>query len=99
MSDTTKAPPPSPVLPLPPLEYDVRYMVSLVRILTFYIQQQTGNGPLRGNTLTLASINPQTKTQYASVPTSDIDPITGLSYPSGTVWRDATAGNVLKIVP
>ena len=49
MSDTTKAPPPSPVLPLPPLEYDVRYMVSLVRILTFYIQQQDNRNLLSGS--------------------------------------------------
>lgn len=99
MSQTTKTIPPAPVLPLPPLEYDVQYLNNLVRLLNFYIQQQAVPGNIRGDFLTLAAIDPQTQAQYASVPTSNIDPSTGLSYPSGTVWRDPAASNVLKIVP
>ena len=45
--------PPPPVLPVPPLEYDVRYMNLLVRALTYVIQQQSSFGPLYGNTLNL----------------------------------------------
>ena len=99
MSQTLKTPPPSPVLPLPPLEYDVSYLNNLIRLLNFYIVQQATPGAIRGDFLTLAALDPQTAAQYASIPTSNIDPSTGLSYPSGTVWRDPAASNVLKIVP
>jgi len=89
---------PAPVLSLPPLEYDVQYMNNLVRLLNYFIEQQTNPGDMRGVTLTLASINPATNAQYVSIPNSNIDPLTGNPYPSGTVWYDPAAGNVLKIV-
>ena len=56
---------PSPVLPLPPLEYDVQYMNNLVRLLNYYIEQQGNPGALRGTTLTLTSL-PTSATGLAS---------------------------------
>ena len=90
---------PTAILSLPPLEYDIQYMNSIVRILNYFMQQQNNPGDIRGVTLTLASINPATLAQYVSIPDSDIDPSTGNPYPSGTVWYDPYADNVLKIVP
>lgn len=45
---------PSPVLPLPPMEYDSQYMNNLVRLLTYYIEQQDNPGNMRGSSLTIA---------------------------------------------
>lgn len=44
MSQNTKVPPPFPVLPLPPLEYDIAFMNNLIRLLNFYIVQQANPG-------------------------------------------------------
>lgn len=47
---------PSPVLPLPPLEYDTRYMDNLIRLLNFYIVQQDNPGRIRGSDLNLSAL-------------------------------------------
>ena len=47
---------PSPVLPLPPLEYDVQYMNSLIRLLNYYIEQQDNPGEMRGSGLLLSAL-------------------------------------------
>ena len=47
---------PNPVLPLPPLEYDVQYMNQLIRLLNFYIQQQSVPGLVQGTTTTLTAV-------------------------------------------
>lgn len=95
---------PSPVLPVPPLEYDVRYMNTLVRVLTYYMQQQDNPGVLRGVTIELANNiapNPDVvidtlaynsnvvKITIAALPTS----ATGLD--PGQIWNDS---GTLKIV-
>jgi hypothetical protein len=56
---------PSPVLPLPPLEYDVQYMNALVRILNYYIEQQGNPGTIRGTTIALSAL-PTSATGLAS---------------------------------
>lgn len=95
---------PSPVLPVPPLEYDVRYMNTLVRVLTYYIQQQDNPGIVRGVSIELANNiapNPDVvidtlaynsnvvKITISALPTS----ATGLD--PGQIWNDS---GTLKIV-
>jgi hypothetical protein len=95
---------PSPVLPVPPLEYDVRYMNTLVRVLTYYIQQQDNPGIVRGVSVELANNiapNPDVvidtlaynsnvvKITISALPTS----ATGLD--PGQIWNDS---GTLKIV-
>lgn len=59
MSQTNKTPPPSPVLPLPPLEYDIAYLNNLVRILNYYIVQKDNPGSVRGASLRISqSVTP-----------------------------------------
>ena len=95
--------PPSPVLPLPPLEYDVQYMNNLIRLLNFFIKQVDNPGILLGSGLQLAdgdtdvdvTVNlntPDNSTQVIilNLPTS----ATGLV--SGQIWNNA---GTLKIVP
>ena len=95
--------PPSPVLPLPPLEYDSQYMVNLIRLLNFFIKQVDNPGIVLGSGLQLADgdtdvdfevdINTpddSTKVIIHNLPTS----ATGLA--SGQIWND---GGTLKIVP
>jgi hypothetical protein len=94
---------PSPVLPLPPLEYDVQYMDTLVRLLNYFIVQQNNPGNIRGSVLELSSgtvvpdvtidttaSNSVTKVVVLDLPTS----ATGLV--SGQIWNNA---NVLNIIP
>ena len=50
------APPPSPVLPLAPLEYDVQYVNNLIRLLNYFIEQQDNTGSIRGSTITLTNL-------------------------------------------
>lgn len=94
---------PSPVLNLPPLEYDVQYMNNLVRLLNYFIEQQDNPGNIRGSKLelsdgdqdsdiimdTLANDNDITKIVFRELPTS----ATGLEV--GQVWNDS---GTLKIV-
>lgn len=95
---------PSPVLGLPPLEYDFQYMNNLVRVLTYYIQQTDNPGNMRGTALSLSNnISPDpdvvidttaynsnvVKITIRELPTSAV----GLD--SGQIWNDA---GTLKIV-
>ena len=94
---------PSPVLPLPPLEYDTQYMDTLVRLLNYFIVQQNNPGNIRGSVLELSSgtvvpdvtidttaSNSVTKVVVLDLPTS----ATGLV--TGQIWRN---GSVLNIIP
>ena len=94
---------PSPVLPLPPLEYDNQYMNNLIRLLNYYIIQQGNPGNIRGSVLELSSgtvvpdvtidttaSNSVTKVVVLDLPTS----ATGLV--TGQIWRN---GSVLNIIP
>lgn len=94
---------PSSVLPLPPLEYDIQYMNTLIRLLNYFIEQQNNPGNIRGSALTLSygapdpdviidttASNSITKFVVLDLPTS----ATGLV--SGQIWNNA---NVLNIVP
>lgn len=97
---------PNPVLPLPPVEYDVQYMNQLIRLLNFYMEQQRNPGTIRGSSIQLSDGDPDadviidptgssphiTKFIVLELPTS----ATGLV--SGQIWRD-TATNILHIVP
>ena len=55
----------APVLPLPPLEYDIQYMNNLIRLLNFWIQQQQNPGSLRGTAINLASSTRSTEGSVA----------------------------------
>lgn len=67
MSQTNKTPPPSPVLPLPPLEYDIAYMNNLVRLLNYFITQQNNPGSVQGAGLRLyQSVSPYGDTVLAT---------------------------------
>ena len=94
---------PSPVLPLPPLEYDVQYMDTLVRLLNYYIVQQGNPGNIRGSILELSSgtvapdviidttsSNSVTEFVVLDLPTSASGLVTG------QIWRN---GSVLNIIP
>lgn len=95
---------PSPVLPLPPLEYDFQYFNNLIRLINYYIEQKDNPGRMRGSALelsdgttsakfvadVLAYDTGETKLIVTNLPTS----ATGLA--SGQIWRDGTS---LKIVP
>jgi len=93
----------SPVLALPPLEYDVQYMNNMIRLLNYFIEQQDNPGNIRGSILTLSSgtvvpdvtidttaSNSVTKVVVLDLPTS----ATGLV--TGQIWRN---GSVLNIIP
>jgi len=76
------APPPSPVLPLAPLEYDVQYLNNLVRLLTYYIQQQDNQNQIStGGTGTVTSVG-LTLPSIFSVAGS---PVTGSGTLAGTL--------------
>ena len=94
---------PSPVLALPPLEYDVQYMNNMIRLLNYFIEQQNNPGNIRGSVLELSSgtvvpdvtidttsSNSVTKVVVLDLPTS----ATGLV--TGQIWRN---GSVLNIIP
>ena len=101
---------PSPVLPLPPLEYDVQYMNNLIRLLNYYIQQQANPGHLRGTDLVLTLTGSGAVQPVASIE-HIIDPLNALvgktivniidlptantGLSSGDVWNSA---GTLKIV-
>lgn len=98
------------VLPLPPLEYDVQYMNSLIRLLNYYIQQQANPGHLRGTELVLTLTGAGAVQPIASIE-HIIDPLSALvgktivnivdlptantGLSSGDVWNSA---GTLKIV-
>lgn len=101
---------PSPVLPLPPLEYDVQYMNNLIRLLNYYIEQQGNPGGIRGTALVLTLTGASVIQPVASIE-HIIDPLNALvgktivniidlptsatGLASGDVWNSA---GTLKIV-
>jgi len=105
--------PVSAVLPLPPLDYDVQYMNTIVRVLNFMIQQLQNPGPLVSNQLTISDrdkdtvliINPQEKTETLTFSMTNLPISTTGSAPAGLgkgqVWVDnSTAGKyILNITP
>lgn len=95
----------APVLPLPPLEYDVQWANMLIRVLNFWIQQTQNPGDIRGSTVTItdregkvafsidsAVLVDENIVILAELPTSP----TGLQ--PNQVWRDP-ATNILHVTP
>lgn len=94
---------PSPVLSLPPLEYEVSYFNNLVRLINYFIEQQDNPGNIRGSKIELSDGSQSanviidaladntgiTKVVLKDLPTS----ATGLE--QGRVWNDS---GTLKIV-
>jgi hypothetical protein len=97
----TKNIPPSPVLPLPPTHYDPQYMLDLVRLLNYYIQQTDNPGLLRTSRLEVAGDTVESKVSIDPSPSSGTQVIiTGLPTSSaglatGQVYNNA---GTLKIV-
>lgn len=94
-SNTNKVP--SPVLPLPPLEYDSQYFNNLIRLLNFYIEQKDNPGNIRSSKIEIADGTPAAPVSidsaaviFKTLPTS----AAGLQ--SGQLWRD---GTTVKIIP
>ena len=94
---------PSPVLPLPPLDYDVQYMNSLIRLLTYYIEQQDNPGEMRGSALFLSDGDPDQDVIIDTTESADITKFVVLELPTsatglvtGQIWRN---GSVLNIIP
>lgn len=88
---------PSPVLPLPPLDYDPQYFNNLIRLLNFYIEQKDNPGQVRSSKIEIADGSPAASVVidpnavvFKNLPTSD----SGLQ--SGQLWRD---GTTVKIIP
>lgn len=73
-----------PVLAFPPAEYDLRYMEHLLAELRSYFSRETYPQPIKASTL---NINVDTLPTEAALATLS----------SGDVYRDTTAGNVLKV--
>ncbi len=94
---------PSPVLSLPPLEYDAQYFNNMVRLLNYFITQQDNPGNMRGSKLEISDGDPDVdflvdskandnvilKLVIRELPTS----ATGLE--QGQVWNDS---GTLKII-
>ena len=74
--------PPNP--PLPPVEYDKAYFDRLVNILNLYFQQINA---VQAISIAQLNINVNTLPTQASL----------ANLRSGDVYRDTTAGNVLKV--
>jgi len=95
--------PPSPVLPLPPLEYDVQYMNNLIRLLNFFIKQVDNPGILIGSGLFITNgseeptvlVDLNTASGKTEVLIKDL-PTSATGLVSGQIWNDS---NTLKIVP
>ena len=96
----------SAVIPLPPMEYDVNYMNSLIRVLTFLNQQLQRQGPIKSNALSIEDRDGDTKFIIDPQETFEILAITATNLPTsstglakGRIWVDPAAGYALKIVP
>ena len=94
---------PSPVLALPPLEYDVQYMNNMVRLLNFFIEQQDNPGNIRGSALALSSGTPAPDVIIDTTASNTITKFVVLDLPTsatglvtGQIWRN---GSVLNIIP
>ena len=97
---TTRA----PLLPFAPVEYDRQYMDTLNNILRLYFQQLDNAGPSAASTQYLSATNIVSAMNF-----SIVDRATGLrivSLPTqadlsnlrvGDLYRDTSAGNVIKI--
>lgn len=97
---TTKA----PALPLAPVEYDRAYVDSVHNILRQYFAQLDNPGPSAASTQTItptqivsamnfSTVDQSTQTRVVSLPTqADLANIR-----VGDLYRDTTAGNVIKI--
>ena len=97
---TTRA----PLLPFAPVEYDRQYMDTLNNILRLYFQQLDNAGPSAASTQYLSATNIVSAMNF-----SVVDRATGLrivSLPTqadlsnlrvGDLYRDTSAGNVIKI--
>lgn len=95
---------PSPVLALPPLEYDVQYMNNMIRLLNYFIEQQNNPGNIRGSALYLSDGDgPDADVTIDTMTSDDITtfimaelPISATGLVSGQIWRN---GSVLNIIP
>lgn len=94
---------PSPVLPLPPLDYDVQYMNNLIRLLNYYIEQQDNPGEMRGSAIFLADGDPDQDVIIDTRDSTDITKFVVLELPTsatglvtGQIWNNA---GVLNIIP
>jgi hypothetical protein len=94
---------PSPVLSLPPLEYDAQYFNNMVRLLNYFITQQDNPGNMRGSKLEISDGGPDVAFLVDSK-ASDADilkfvirklPTSATGLEQGQVWNDA---GTLKIV-
>ena len=97
---TTKA----PALPYAPVEYDRQYIDQVLTILRLYFQQLDNPGPSAASSQTTAAgqlisamnfstVNQITGSRVVSLPTqADL-----ASLRVGDLYRDTTAGNVIKI--
>lgn len=94
---------PSPVLPLPPLDYDYQYINQLVRLLNYFIVQQDNPGNMRGNKLELAR-GGETSNVIIDTTANDTGvlkmvltdlPTSATGLEQGQVWNDS---GTLKIV-
>ena len=94
---------PSPVLPLPPLEYDVQYMDNLIRLLNYFIVQQNNPGNIRGSVLELSSGTVAPDVTIDTTASNSVTEFVVLDLPTsasglvtGQIWRN---GSVLNIIP
>jgi hypothetical protein len=97
---TTRA----PALPLAPVEYDRAYVDSVHNILRQYFAQLDNPGPSAASTQTVSStqivsamnfstVDQATQTRVVSLPTqADLSKLR-----VGDLYRDTSAGNVIKI--
>lgn len=75
-----------PLLPLAPQEYDAAYVNHLNNVLSLFFQQLNAAQPLN-----VAQLNMDTGTLPTEANLATLR--------SGSVYRDTTAGNVLKVKP
>jgi len=72
----------APALPVPPYEYDQMYLTQLIRILSNYFSQLDSPTPVVFDAISLKNL--PTEADLANLR-------------EGTVYRDTTADNVLKV--
>tara|TARA_R110002126_G_scaffold248578_1_gene391417 strand:+ start:2059 stop:2322 length:264 start_codon:yes stop_codon:yes gene_type:complete len=61
-----------PSLPLPPTEYEVRYLVQLSNVLRLYFNQLSNPGDMGGATLNLNTNTLPTSADFASLRSGDV---------------------------
>ena len=95
----------APVLPLPPLDYDVQWANNMVRLLNFWIQQTQNPGDIRGTAVTITdregkvalSIQSAEKVDQNTVILAEL-PTSATGLLPNQVWRDP-ATNILHVTP